>query len=388
MYFIDQVKNLWRPKYPSLNRIEILANNLINNLNFLQSLQKKSEMIPVLKANAYGHGLKEIVSILNKTKVKRVAVDSFPEAQIVNRYFKGKSLIIGQMPLEAYSYLNWRKTEVVVYDLNTLENLAKIRKKISVHLFYNSGMNREGIKDINNFLEQGSQFLKEVKVVGFCSHLAAAEDNDNLNEKQINDFYQALGVLKKYKFYPSIVHIGNSAAIFSVKKDFLNAYRVGLSFYGYHNFSSQSNFKKIADNNLKPALRVVSKIVNIIDIKKDEIVSYNSKYKAKQAEKIITLPFGYYEGLDWNLSNSFLRVKLNNRKTNAFLELIGRVSMNLSSWRLVGDIDINIGDEVTIISENKNDNNSINNIAKQINKIPYELLIRLRTNIRKNIIYG
>jgi alanine racemase len=387
MYLIDRIKKILAPKYPTLNRIEIFSLNLLDNLKYLQSLQQSSQMIPVLKANAYGHGLKEVATILNNSLVKRVAIDSFPEAQIVNRYFKGKALIIGEMPLEAYNYINWRKTEVVVYNLETLKKISQFGKRANIHLFYNSGMNREGIKDLNSFLVKAEKYLEKVKVVGFCSHLMSAEeDNNYLNREQSESFFHGLDLLKKFNFKPELIHLGNSSAIFSIQDKRLNAFRVGLNFYGYNIFSETSKFKQLADQNLKPALRVVSRVVAIQELRAGEVVSYNGTYQAKKKEKIVIVPFGYYEGLDWMLSNSHLKVQLNKREEVTDLENIARISMNLSNWRLLSNnVSINIGDEIVLISEKKNNLNSVMNIAKLTAKIPYEVLIRLNINIRRVI---
>jgi len=121
---LNYLRQLLKPKYPTLNQIEIKAGAIFNNLKLLQSLQPQAQVIPVLKSNAYGHGLKEICQILNKAKVQMIALDSFPELQIAYRYFKGKVLLIGEMPAEAYAYIRWSRTEICVYNSDTIRTLA------------------------------------------------------------------------------------------------------------------------------------------------------------------------------------------------------------------------------------------------------------------------
>lgn len=387
MLVIDNLKNLLKAKYPTLNRLEIVADNLLTNLNFLQNINKQLKIIPVLKANAYGHGLKEVAKILNKTKVERVAVDSFPESQIVNRYFKGQVLLIGEMSNQSYAYLSLKKTEFIVYNLETLKNLANFGKKAKIHLFYNSGMNREGIKDIKKFIKDGEKYLKQVTVLGFCSHLASAELDEKLNNIQTNNFFQALDYLRKHNYKPKIIHLANSAGLFTVNDQRLNACRVGLSFYGYHNFSNDSLYYKLLEDNLKPALRVISKVISVYQLKAEEIVSYNGAYKVENDNcQIVTIPFGYCEGLSFSLSNSHYKAYLKKNQQLIKLELIGRVSMNLSSWRVLNDIKIQTGDEIIIISENKNDENTIINMASKSQTIVYETLIRFKENIRRIVV--
>ncbi len=387
MQIIDNLKNLIKPKYPTLNRLEIVADNLISNLKFLQNVNNDLEIIPVLKANAYGHGLREVAKILNKTKLKRVAVDSFPESQIVNRYFKGKVLLIGEMSSQSYSYLSFKNTEIVVYNLETLKSLSKYGKKIKVHLFYNSGMNREGIKDIRIFIDEAKKYLNKVTVFGFCSHLASAEDDESLNKIQIENFLKALNYLRENNFDPKIIHLGNSAGIFTAKDKRLNAARVGLSFYGYHSFNKSSIYYNLLERNLKPALRVVSKIVSVYHLNTNEIVSYNSFYKIKNDNtQIITIPFGYCEGLSFSLLGSNYKAYIIKNNKLIDVELVGRVSMNLSSWRVLSCEKIEVGDELIIVSDNKKDYNNMLNLSKNSQTIIYETLIRFKENIRRIVI--
>ena len=119
---INYLRQLIKPNYNTLNRIEINQTAILNNLKIIQSEQANSKIIPVLKSNAYGHGLKEIATILNKSNVEMVAVDSFPEAQIVYQYFKKKVLIMGEMPAAVYKFLDWKRTEVCIYSSYNLQN--------------------------------------------------------------------------------------------------------------------------------------------------------------------------------------------------------------------------------------------------------------------------
>lgn len=74
---ISFIRKIRKPNYETLNKIQISSDNIVANFNLLKNLQPNSQIIPVLKSNAYGHGLKEICKIVNKLDVKMVAVDSF-----------------------------------------------------------------------------------------------------------------------------------------------------------------------------------------------------------------------------------------------------------------------------------------------------------------------
>lgn len=380
---METLRKLKRPKYETFNKIQIIKKNILSNLEYLQSLHKNAEIIPVLKSNAYGHGLKEMCQILNKTKVKMVAVDSFPEAQIVYKYSTKKVLIIGEMPNDAYKYCNLKRTEFCIYNLKTFKHLAKLNKKIKIHLFVNSGMNREGVQDLELFLKNIEKDLKKVKITGICSHFASADEESKLNKKQEEKFLKDLDILKSKNINPKYVHLGNSAGTFILKNEIFTAFRVGISLYGYNIFS-KNHPSFIKSKKLKPALRLTSKITSIQKIKAGEKVSYNEKFTAEKNTNIATIPFGYYEGLDRRLSNNakFLVKSLDG---DFYAPVAGRVCMNLVSIDC-GNNKIKIGDEVEIISSNKNTENSVQNLAKKMGMIPYEVLVKLRGNIRREVV--
>ncbi len=382
---INFFRQLFKPKYETLNKIEIDAKKIVANFNYLKAQQGSAEMFPVLKSNAYGHGLKEMCLILNSTSAPLVVVDSFPEAQIAWYYFKRKVLILGEMPLRAYGYCNFKRTEFVVYDSETLKHLARYGKKAQVHLFVNSGMNREGIKDIKQFIELNKKYLDRVEVTGLCSHLASAEEQSILNQTQETEFMEALDILRANGYFPRWVHLGNSAGLLSLRNKLLTAYRPGLALYGYSPFSDSDDSIFKENVALQPALKVISQVVSVQKLFPGESVSYNESYRATQETSIAVIPFGYFEGLDRRLSNKaeFLVLGLN----SAIWALVaGKVCMNLTCLD-VGRQNVQKGDTVIVVSNNKEDKNSVLELSSLMNTIPYEFLARLQANIRREIIW-
>lgn len=376
---INLLRKLKKPKYDTLNRIEIDAKKIIANYNILKSLQKEAEIFPVLKANAYGHGLKEICQILNYTTAKMVVVDSYPEAQIAYKYFKGKVLILGEMPLKAYRYAKLKRTEFVVYNEATLRYLSRYKKRAKIHLFINTGMNREGIKFVSKFLGDNKSYLDKVTISGLCSHFVAADDRSLLNSSQEDMFMEALDKIRSAGYFPPHVHIGNSAAVFWNDNRLLTAFRPGLAIYGYNPLNSHED----SVESLQPALEVYSQVVSIQEVQTGETVSYGNEYKVKEYTQIAVIPFGYFEGLDRRLSNlaQFL-VLANNYFT---VPVAGKVCMNMTCLD-VGNENIQIGDEVKIVSSNKQDLNSVENLANLMDTIPYEFLAKLQANVRRVIL--
>lgn len=369
----DIFRQLIKPRYETLNRVEIKRQAILDNYQVLKKKQPQAAIFPVLKSNAYGHGLKEISSILNQTDAPLVAVDSFPEAQVVKKYFKRQILILSRMTPEAYRYTKGRRYEFCVADREILEALPSGSK---IHLFVNTGMNREGIKNLSNFLDANKELLRRHQVVGFCSHLASADTNDDLNTKQLKKFLADLDTLKSFGYTPKWVHLGNSAGVFSLSDTRLTAFRSGLALYGYNPLNQSHPAYLEAHTVLQPALELYSKVVAIQNLESGEVVSYNARYQASKATKIVVVPFGYYEGLPRSLPAT----------TTFFfkqtpLTLAGSVCMNLTCLD-ANTTSLKLGDEVQLISSNPKASNSLHQLASVAGLIDYEFLTGLKANIR------
>lgn len=385
MRFIDFLREVKRPKYESLNKIEIHKNHILENITFLSCLYPAATLIPVLKSNAYGHGLKQIASILEATDLPLLAVDSFPEALALYSTSSKNILVLGEHLPSVYQYFDPRRTEFCVYNIETLRHISQVHKKPRVHLFVNTGMHREGIGDLPYFLHQVRSFSKDIEIVGICSHFASADITSDLNQKQKERFSSAVRILKISGLAPHLkyIHLGNSAGIFHTDLDFTTTFRSGYAMYGYNPFSPTHEFYT-KSNNLKPALRVFSHIVALQKICKGESVSYNETWKAKEDTIIAVIAFGYADGLRRGLSNKgFCYVGKDKEKC---VPVVGNVCMNLTCLDIGCDESIKIGDEVEVFSDDPNKKNSFYNVASQLDTIPYEIMTGLNPMTRRIIV--
>jgi alanine racemase len=120
---LDFIRRLIHPRVTPMNTIYINRKHIIENLRYLQSLQSQAAIFPVVKSNAYGHGLKQIVQILDKTDVPYLVVDSFPEYSIVKKYSKKNVLLLGETLPENYRFFDHKKVTFCVYNKKTFEAL-------------------------------------------------------------------------------------------------------------------------------------------------------------------------------------------------------------------------------------------------------------------------
>ncbi len=120
---ISFFRSRFKPKLTSLNTIRVDRASILRNLEFLQNLQPEGVLFPVLKSNAYGHGLKEVSSILKNIDLPYICVDSVPEYYLVKKYAKKRSLLIGETLPENYKKLSHKWATPCVYNLKTLQTL-------------------------------------------------------------------------------------------------------------------------------------------------------------------------------------------------------------------------------------------------------------------------
>ena len=359
----------------TLNRVEVISENILYNFDFFQKENEHAKIFPVLKSNAYGHGLKQVAQILESRGVEYYVVDSYYEALQIKEISNKKVLMIGYTKPENYKYFKWKNLAVTIFDLESLKAIGKLGRQINVHLFVNTGMNREGIamSDLSLYLAELKKYTA-LNMEGICTHLANADgETDEFTKKQIVEFKKALSLFKEAGFNPKYKHISATGGAYKIKDPEFNAIRLGIGLYGY-------NPAKLYDQSLKPAVRVVSTIVSIQNLKPGDKVSYNCTYTAEKDMKIAIIPVGYYECLDRKLSNNgFIKAK------DQFLPIVGRVCMNLICIDMQ-NTDLKIGDEVIVISENIDDKNSTERIAEAMKTISYEVLVRINSSIRRLVV--
>ena len=236
---------------------------------------------------------------------------------------------------------------------------------------------------MEQFLDANKEAISRLQVRGLCSHLAAAEEENSLLTKhQVDKFFKDLEVLKAKGFSPDTVHLGNSAGIFTLSDSRLSAFRAGIAFYGYSPFDAGHLQASRADK-LKPALRLISKVVSIQKVKAGDPVSYNATFVVSGSGEVALIPFGYYEGLNRALSNqAIFKVRRNGQP----IKVAGRICMNLCCLDASGQ-GIVPGEEIEVISAQPEASNSIVNLSKISKNIPYESLVALRDNIRREVLW-
>lgn len=374
------LKRIFRPNIQPMNIITINAKNILHNLHYLQSLNKEVEVFPVLKSNAYGHGLEQITKILNKTDVPYLAVDSFPEYSLINKISKKNILLLWETLPENYRKFDIKRTTFCVYNRSTVKALWKLHKTLKVHIFLNTWMNREWVtwENLEEFLELLKQYPK-IKVEWVMSHFHSADNLWDVSmQLQIQAFKKMYYKILDYGHACKYRHIANSAGILKLEDTFFNACRPWLALYGYNPLNHEDEkFDKW--RKLRPALSITSRVVWIQDVWPGEWVSYNTQYHAEDhKEEIGLVPFGYMEWLP-RISSGKIKFKIGRHYYNQ----VGTICMNLCSIKI--EDHMHVWDEVEVISENIKSENNIYKLAEVSGMIVYEVLVNLDRGIRREV---
>lgn len=378
---LDFLRRLFHPRVTPMNTIYISRTAIIHNLKLLQSIQPNYALFPVVKSNAYGHGLQQVSKILDKTDVPYLVVDSYPEYVIVKKYSKKNILLLWETLPENYRFFDSKRVTFCVYNLQTLEKLGRRGRDVKIHIFINTGMYREWANPhtLSEYIKLLQKYPKiHLEWVLSHFHSADAKGIQSLNE-QTQAFKDAYYTFLDAGYTPIYRYIANSAWLLKIDDDFFNAARPWLALYGCNPLHPDDEFHD-RGKKLQPALRVTSRVVALQEVAADQGVSYEYQRTSPTATTIAVIPFGYAEWLNRASSNA-LTFSRKGKKVHQ----VGRITMNLSCID-IADYHVRLGDEIEIISHKATAPNSIYAIAEKSGTIPYEILVRLDSKIRRVVI--
>lgn len=377
----------------STSTIELSKSALKHNLRFIRSLIGNSVInTAVVKGNAYGHGIEEVVPILESNNIKSFGVFSADEALRVKNSLQGKQTIIifGYIPDEDLEWIVDNEIECYVFDSVRASKLVRVsnrlNKKAIIHIDLETGMNRTGLnmQDLQKVIEIINKHKDHFHIRGICTHFAGAESISNYVRiiNQFKRYNEAVDYLKGKGIVPDILHAASSAAAITYPETRLDMVRVGILQYGL--WPSRETFiHYIHDRNskkdpLKRMLKWKSQTMDIKHVKQGEFIGYGNFFQANKDMKIAIVPVGYYDGYSRSLSNQG-KVLINNQRVS----VIGMVNMNMIVCDVSRLPNIKIGDEVIIIGKQGKNHLTVASFGELSNQVNYELLVRLPQDIQR-----
>jgi alanine racemase len=378
--------------------IELSKSNFKSNINYLQNLMGDNVLLaPVIKGNAYGHGIEQFVKMSQTVcNLKTFCVYSASEALRVFKVAEPgtKIIIMGWLENTEIEWAIKNEIEYYIFDMDRLMKSIQVSKKIKkparIHLELETGMNRTGfnsstLKNVIDVLKSPTSEYFLLK--GICTHYAGAESIANFFrvKKQYSNFMKLKTMLINSGIKPEIYHSSSSAATIAFPKMRMDMVRTGILVYGYwpsqETFIVHSTKQKLIEDPLKRIITWKTKVMSTKSVKKEQFIGYGTHFFAERNTEIAIIPIGYSHGFSRSLSNTG-RVLIHGRRAS----IVGIVNMNLSIVDITDIPNVNTGDEVVLIGNQLDNCITVSSFTEMSDQLNYELLTRLPMDIPRKIV--
>jgi alanine racemase len=341
----------------TIARIDLSA--LCHNLDIVRGLAKESRIVCVIKADAYGHGIKRVARALDHTDIFAVATPE--EAQSVREAgWSGRLLLLeGFANSDGFDLARSLGLELVIHQPSQLDLLKEngLREGQRLWIKFDTGMHRLGfpVNEAGALIE-AIQAITDATEPVLMTHFACADEPDNpMTLSQIESFDSAV---TRYGYEQSLA---NSAAILNFPQSSRDYVRPGIMLYGISPNSGQSG----ADYGLKPVMTLSCEMIAVNYCRKGDRVGYGASFVCANDMRVGVAAIGYGDGYPRHLGSG-CPVLVNGKRAR----LAGRVSMDLITLDLSGHDSAQTGDEVILWGEGL----AVEEVAEWANAIPYELV--------------
>jgi alanine racemase len=378
---------------------------LEGNFRLLAGLVRPhAELIAVLKANAYGHGVELCAPALVRAGAQWLAVATAEEAVAAREVAPGARVLIlgGVFEGQAEAAVELGLTPVVWerWQVELLDTAARNRGvEVAVHIEIDTGMSRQGV-GVDGLTDLiGELKGSALRVEGVMTHLYAADEADGEEtRKQLEVLVSALKVIAAAGLKPEILHVGSSAAILAEMAPVVaeiagrfgmrTAMRPGLSLYGVlpefaPEFKKEPGALVSGREKLKPVLSWKTRVATVRRVEAGAVVGYNGTFVATEAMTLALLPVGYADGLTRSLGNHFSLLVRGERAP-----IVGRVSMDLTVIDVTDVAGVKVGDEVTIIGRDGEDEITADDHARAAGTVSWEILTRISERVPRTTCGG
>lgn len=353
--------------------VEISLDNLAHNIkSFKRMIPPKTTLMAVVKADAYGHGAKEVAQTAIDAGATYLAVAFLDEAIVLRKAgFSIPILVFGYNSLDSETIKTAidHNITLTVYSreaVASIQELAQEKETVCrIHLKIDSGMNRIGVRTAEEALQIISSITSDYLILeGIFTHFADADAiQSTFVYDQFNHFMNITSSIQKEGYTIPIKHCCNTAATIAFPEMHLDMVRIGIGIYGI--YPEEHLRDKIE---LKPVMTFKTKPILIKEVPAGQSVSYGRTYTTTKDSIIATIPVGYADGFSRALSN-IGHVTLNGHRA----PIIGRVCMDQTMVDLTEIDSVNFNEEIILFGDPKDDCISISEVATQMDTIHYEV---------------
>ena len=363
-------------------RAEINLAAIAENLKFIKS-KTSAQVLAVVKADAYGHGLINVAKAAEKAGADWFGTALLEEGIALRNNGIRKPIISWLTPIgEDFKTAINLDIDLSLSSIELLNEIILVGKSINkvprVHIEIDTGMNRGGFgDDWGLLLPEIVKAVKanEIKAIGIWSHFARADEpNEVMNKTQLDVFTQKVKQLNDAGVSPEFIHIANSAASLSNEAAHKNIIRWGIGLYGLSpDVINMGDSKSLG---LKPAMKLFAKLQLVKSVKAGQSVGYGGTEITKSDTKLGVVTLGYADGVPRNANNSAGIFVAGKRAP-----IIGRVSMDQFVVDLGTDSSAKTGDEVIVFGDGSQGEYTIDEWAKACGTINYEIVTRIGVRV-------
>lgn len=374
--------------------VEISKKALLENILTIKNRIKSNvKLMAVVKANAYGHGLKEVTSIISD-HVDFLGVNSPVEAlKLRSLKFKNPILILGYTPFAFLKDVINHDISLTVYNIETINKIqeiaAKYKKVAKIHVKIETGLNRQGvtINKLQEFIDLIKN-KKNIEVEGISTHFANIEDTTEHDYAtyQIKNFKLAYEIFKANDMNVKYRHVACTAAAILFDEIHFEMIRLGIGLYGLWP-SKETKISAYERNTgvfeLKPVLKWKTIVAQVKEVDANSFIGYGCNGFVTQKSKIAIIPVGYYDGYDRKLSNSGYVIIHGKRAP-----ILGRICMNMFIVDVTNIENVTVEDEVLLLGYDDKSGESISaeTMALKIGTINYEVVTRINEQIPRIVV--
>jgi alanine racemase len=377
------------------NWIEIDRSALVSNLaGFRDRIKKDCALMPMVKANAYGHGLLETTGVVSESGADWLGVHSLEEgAALRDAGATLPILVVGYVPIADLEEALRRDLRLTIYNLESVIRLADICRKSGLrarcHIKLETGTNRQGVSAEEAVTLAGKIGESAgLELEGVSSHYANIEDTTDHSYArfQLGIFRKALAALEAAGFEVPVRHFSCSAAALLFPETHFDMVRIGIGMYGL--WPSRETYVSCLQAHaggvtLRPVLSWKARVAQIKSVSKGARIGYGGTFKTGRASRLAVVPVGYYDGYSRSLSN-VSHVLIRGERA----PLRGRVAMNFFVVDVTDIPGVELEEEVILIGSSGNDCVTAEDLAAWEGTISYEVLARLNPGIPRIVVPG
>ncbi len=354
---------------------EINLDNLLENLRAIQAHVAPAQIIPGVKADAYGHGAVPVAKYIAKNGFDLLAVAQFREAmELRDSGVATPILIFGRLlphEIPAAVAAGFRISLFCTEDIEWIEK-ASLTQPAVVHVNLETGMGRVGV-----VVENDPDFFSRLMTTDDCvweglySHFSTADEMDKTYANlQLNRFKTFLSDLQAWPKKPAFVHMANSGGILDIPESRFDAVRTGIIMYGH--FPSVETSRSMP---LKQVMTFKTYVSHLRNLPRDHPISYGRRWVTSEATRIAVIPVGYADGIPRAMTNKGV-VLIN----GARYPMVGTITMDQTMIH-IHDAPVKTGDEVILWGESPSGSLELLELTEKINTIPYELTCAVSSRV-------